>query len=333
MKYFVLLSIMFLTGCSSNLDIMDDHQSVPVVYAVINAYDTVHYVRVEKTFKIHFKEDWAKLNPDSLKYKNVEVYLHGKMGEQIKWTEKFTETSVIKDDGFFPKGNYQAFKLEHRLPITISKTTDGSPGLPDIDSLVLEVRINDLNKVTMATVKVLRPVQIINYKSRYEIYLYTTYPSVYAMTHPGETPDLDYQFVYQQIEFLIHYKEFYRNGFAVKTIWWMANSGWDDNAYFISPERFFGPMKKLIPDNDSVLYRKLDSIDIALLRTSKFFNNYLFIRDYWENTDNPPYSNFDQSYGMFFCLAKAHWTGMQLNYQSLDSLYKSERYKELKFRK
>lgn len=331
MKSYCVFLIFFLAGCSSDLDIMDNHETVPVIYSVINPYDTVHYVRVQRTFKINKKEGWSRLNPDSLQYKNVEVFLHGKVGDSVKWTEKFTETTSGKDDGFFPPGDYQAFKLNHRLPIGFKNPGSKKPEIPDIDSLVLEVRIHDLNLVTRAVTKALDKVKIINYKSRYLIYVFGSYPSVYAITSAGENPSPGGNSAYQQIDFRVHFKEYYPNSMAVKEIFWFTTSGWDENAYFINPGRIFNPMRSLLSKNDSILYRKLDSIDIALMKTSNIFEKYLYIRDYWENTDRPPYTNFDHSYGLFFQMVRDEWTGMLLNRQAMDSLCRASGYRDLKF--
>ncbi len=328
----LFLLLLILAGCSSDLEINSGHPDVPVVYAVMNPYDTMHYVRVQRIFTINRKEDWAALNPDSLQFQDVEVFVHGKVGDSVKWTEKFSETESDKDDGFFPAGQYQAFVLNHPFPINIKNPDRDLPGIPDIDSLVLEVRIHDQNLTTRAAVKALQEVKIINYKSRELIYVFGTYPSVYALMWHGETPVLGGSTAYQQIDFRFHYKEYFRSGWAQKEISWMNSKGWDDNAYFITPERIFTPMRTLLPKSDSILYRKLDSIDIALLRTSNIFEKYLYIKDYWENTDNPPYTNFDHSYGLFFLIAREEWTGMQLNRQAMDSLCRGYSYKDLKFR-
>jgi hypothetical protein len=323
--------LVIVCGCTTDLEINNGHPTVPVVYAIINPYDTIHYVRVQKTFIINRKEDWIVLNPDSLQFRNVEVFLIGKMGDSVKWTEQFTETTVLKDTGFFPQGNYQGFILNHRLPINASKPEAGIDARPDIDSLVLEVRVHDLDLITRATSKVFWPANIINYKSRYLIYVYGSYPSVYAISVGGETEGSG-AYGYQQIDFKVHYKEYYRNSFAVKEISWNTHEGWDENSYFITPTRLFNPIKLHLSKNDSVEYRKLDSIDIALLRPSKFFNNYWYVREHWEENDRLPYTNFDRSYGMFFTIARDEWTGMKLNWEAMDSLCNGYNYKEMKFK-
>ena len=85
----MIIGLLVLMGCSSDLQINDNGLPTPVIYSIIDPYDSVNYVRVGKTFKIYSGDDWATLNPDSLMYNEVEVMLHGKKGDQITWTESF----------------------------------------------------------------------------------------------------------------------------------------------------------------------------------------------------------------------------------------------------
>ena len=234
MRVFYFIVLIFILGCSSDLEIMQDYSNVPVVYAVINPYDSVNYVRVEKTFKIHKKEDFFTLNNDSLQYNNVEVFLHGKAGDSIIWTEQFNETRVDKEEGLFKVEDFKIFQLNHRLPIKLSEESRYYYGAPDIDSLILEVKIHDLDLITRASAKVLLPAKIIAYKSKNLFFVYGSKPSVFALPSTGETQGLEYSVVYRQVEISVHFHEYYKNDSVAKKISWMSHTGWSDNAYFIN---------------------------------------------------------------------------------------------------
>jgi len=133
MKAACVILLLFLLGCSSDFEIMQDYHSVPVVYAVINPYDSIHYVRVQKTFKIHEKEDFAALNDGSFQYKNVDVYLYGELDDSVHWVRQFQAITVDKEEGLFDIENYQIYQLQEYLPIMNRNT----------DSLILEVIIHD----------------------------------------------------------------------------------------------------------------------------------------------------------------------------------------------
>jgi hypothetical protein len=201
MKPFSFFLLVFVFGCSSDLEINQNHPVMPVIYAIINPYDSVHYVSVQKTFTINTKGDWSNLNADSLQFQDVEVFLLGKKGDSIKWAQQFSKTSSYKDTGLFPSGNYQVFKLHHSLPIVLSNPNQWDYGLPDIDSLILEVRIHELELVTRAAAKVLLPVKIINYKSRNVMYVYGSHPSVFALPSTGESSAKNIQLIISRLIF------------------------------------------------------------------------------------------------------------------------------------
>lgn len=51
--YSVLLiaaSLIVLSGCSTDLDLNAEYEEIPVVYGLLNAKDSVHYVRIQKAF-------------------------------------------------------------------------------------------------------------------------------------------------------------------------------------------------------------------------------------------------------------------------------------------
>jgi hypothetical protein len=299
---------------------------------MINPYDTTHYVRVGKTFKIWRKEDWSNLCADSLEYENVEVNLYGKTGDSVRWVERFVETTTSRDSGLFPSGKFQIFTLDHRLPIVLSNPDIHYYGFPDIDSLILEVRINDIDLHTNASAKVLLPAKIAYMKSKKYIYLFGNYPSAFALAPSGEYIDGRPSDLYQEIEFKVHYREFYHNTNAKKEVSWKTHEGFEKNVYSLSATRFFNPLKLRLVKNDSIITRRLDSIDITLYKPSRFFEEYWKIKDYWENTDEPPYTNFNHSYGMFFTFISDTWTGMQLSQEAMDSLCNGYYNKEMKFK-
>jgi len=137
---------------------------------------------------------------------------------------------------------------------------------------------------------------------------------------------------YQQIEISVHFKEYYEDSFAIKKVSWFSDSGWNQGWYRLTPTRLFNNMKALLPNDDIILARTLDSIDVAIYRPNRIFSEYWFVREYWENSDRPPFSNFDNSYGLFITYKIGKQTGFRLERRTLDSLCYGEFYKEMKFK-
>ncbi len=333
MRKLTILLLIILSSCSSDLDIMQDYPNKPIVYAAINPYDSVYTVRVQKTFKIYHKEDFGTLNADSLHYNDVEVSLSGISKNEITWTVSFKETIGSRESGFFPENDFKYFVYHGKLPINLSAISDYHGGFPDIDSLQLSVKIHDLNIITQATVPIMTP-GVINPKPRITyIRLYHEYPTQFAMVvgSPAEcAPGTEGCF--QQIEFCIHYKDHYSDSVETRKLSWVSNEGWNEGSYKLNAARLFGKMVNLFPSDESILARTLDSIDVSIVRPNRVFSNYWEVREYWDNIDRPPYSNFDNSYGMFFTYQVGVKTGYSLDNRVMDSLCNGYYYKKMKFR-
>ena len=179
--------------------------------------------------------------------------------------------------------------------------------------------------------KILKSSGIINYKSRTTLYLFGSKPSLFGIPGTGESGSTSGAPVYKQIDFTVHFKEVFESHVETKKVKWSANTGWDGNGYAVTPERFFTPMSKKLMNHEELIHRELDSVDVTVIKTSDFYNEYWAIKDYWDAFDRPPYTNFSNSYGMFISIARGTLTGLQLNWQAADSLYESKKYEPMKF--
>ena len=333
MRFTGFLFICFLAGCSEELTIMDFEGDYPVVYAIINPYDTVHYVRVQKTFPLYTKSDLTNLTSESLLYQDVEVRLEGTVEGSILWTRSFQKVRIDREDGFFPSAGNHVFSLSESLPIELNRTYQGNYNLPSVDSLRLVVHIKDLKLTTMASAPVFEPGEVYPNPRGKIIRFYHEYSTKLVM--PGSSipeyigPNVE---GYQEIRITVHYKEYYNAYYETRSINWATNQGWQNGGYQLTPERLFNRMLLKIPDNKDVEVRILDSIDIEIIRPSSAFSEYWYVREYWENTDRPPFTNFDNSFGMFFTYKKGELTGFTLDRRTHDSLCNGTQYKSMKFK-
>jgi hypothetical protein len=314
---------------------MEKHSSVPVVYAMLNPFDSFQTVRVHKMFAINSKTDWTTLPVDSLTYRDVDVNISGKNGNQIKWTETLEKSLIDRESGFFPAKDYTIYILDHPLPIKLVDMFGGySLGVPDIDSLILEVHVQDLDLTTCASAPVLQPFRIAVEPGGSSIYLFGMHPTHAYLPGGGEDCDPRNDFCYRQIGFRVHYKDYYQDSEADREISWTTHEGWGLNPswFELTPERLFNRMKMLIPYREDVVARILDSIDIEIIAPSKCFSDYWEVKDISGDSNLPPFTNFDNSFGLFYTFKIGRKTGMKLNPQSLDTLCKSNSYQVMKFK-
>lgn len=122
---FIVIAIAFLglVGCKEDFTVSAPYRQITIVYGVLNADDTAHYIRIQKAFLDENKSaiDMAK-EPDSSFYRNLNVKLleydsarNNVIASYDLWRVKTADENYPKDDPlsekqFFTEPNY-AYKF------------------------------------------------------------------------------------------------------------------------------------------------------------------------------------------------------------------------------
>lgn len=132
----VIASMVILNSCSDELEVVADSGYSPVVYCILNPADSVHYLRIGKSY-LAFGD--ARENPpdsDSLIYQeNFYAYLVENLnGEETGDIHYFVPSEVnFRDSGFFNSENLELMKVNYRLtPGSEYSLYIYSPELPDL---------------------------------------------------------------------------------------------------------------------------------------------------------------------------------------------------------
>lgn len=130
----ILFSMIFsgLVSCRNELDVMAPHKSIPVVYCLLNPKDSVHSLRLEKSFLGEDNAYEMAKNSDSIYYQSASVILErwadGRMMEQFSLAHMPIQA---RDSGVFssnPNFLYQTTapilgSSEYHLKINIPSIT------------------------------------------------------------------------------------------------------------------------------------------------------------------------------------------------------------------
>ncbi len=151
----------FLPSCSTDVDVAGNYKETTVIYGLLNQYDTVQYVRIQKAFLVNDNVlDYTKV-PDSIYYKpeDLSVVLEklNPASNTIEQTINMSHTLMPKDSGMFASGNLIIYKTNaaldssklYRLKITnlkSGKVTTAST------RLVSGLQIKNPNAFTTVTV-------------------------------------------------------------------------------------------------------------------------------------------------------------------------------------
>ncbi len=107
----VILSLALFSSCSNDLDVNGNPKEIMVIYGLLNANDSEHFIRISKAFLSGDESAYtvAKIN-DSIYYDSVEVTIEEFDGSFMRSSFKLHKRFVAKDSGIFAtEGSYVYF--------------------------------------------------------------------------------------------------------------------------------------------------------------------------------------------------------------------------------
>lgn len=323
-----LVSLMFC-GCSSEIDILtEEFKTVPVITALINPWDSIHNVRVQRSFIIRDKEGALLQSSDSLYFKQVEVRIIGLNDGQEIFHYNFEKTFIEKDTGDFTGEKHHLFRLNQKLPIHISGESTYSSGYADLDYLELEITIYDLDTVISRMIPVYAPVRVYNQPWPQKIVIYGDYVSEF---HCHSASRVGSPLLNGELEFRFHISEF-GDGFGYDTVY-VYKFGCPTNYRFDSPERLLNKiMMSLDSSKDNIRTRVFHSMDLYWTLAEPDFFDYTNVLAYWEGLIDIPYSQVEGMYGLMVTKVDGLLTGLELDRRTMDSLCNGQEYKHLNFK-
>lgn len=325
--YKAVFLIAIIVACDNEIDLFDSVDPIPVVYGVICPDDSVHQIKLTKTFGSDY--NWAKdakIN-DSLYYQNPEVFLDlrsdsGYVLERIRFYETIIEN---KEDGLFSASpnkvlNARGFML--RYPFEESGDL----------TYYLTIRIPEYDKIVFAETSIPRRPEIAcNIRKNEVINLYDYFVHPKRIIIPPDEDyviDLNLYFYYDE---MIN-KQWQSGSFTYSKKYGIADGQfYNPDTVFFSPQWFYQLVGNRIPENPEVQRRRFKSIDIQKKLISSEFYHYQkslnFQSDLYTNT----FSNIVNGIGIFTSYTQQYITGITLHPQSLDSLASGQYTKGLKF--
>ena len=329
LKGFLAFLLLGLFSCSSEIDILTgNYQPIPVITALINPWDSVHSVRVQKTFLIRDKEGAKLQDSDSLYFNDVDVRMVGILGDQEMFSYDFVKKSIDKDSGMFTGKNHHVYQLNDTLPLNLPDQDGDSFGNPDIDYLLLEVDIHDIDTTISRKIPVYSPVMVSNKPRHDELVLYSEYKTKlysYSQSRMGgrlRAGELEFRFNILEIEG----EESYERVFTYKI----------DTARFYKfrkPELLYNKiMMSLDLSNQNITSRIFKSMDVHWTLAEVSYNEYTSILSFWQGMIDYPYSQIPGMYGMIIAKVSGQMKGIKLAKQTMDSLCYGQAYKHLNFR-
>lgn len=350
----VLSLIALFTSCDNDLKIIADWKAVPAVYGILNAQDSVHYIKLNKAFlgqgdvmmmaqefdSLHFSVDQVGIR--LLEKEEGDVPSQNGANWQTRNTYELEPTNeFVRPEGVFSSPTQ-----------TIYKTT--APLNEDF-YYALEVyrKSNDtIIAQTDGLIPILSPLSVIN-PNTYSplVILPNSYvPKVeWRSVSGGKMYELSMRFNYMEFPISGASDTLFKSiEINYPSIFSIDTDGGDNMSYPLSYDQFLGFIAANIPDDPLVrrLVVGFDSspigtgvsikhacLDFSLSAAGEDLATYLLLNENSNSLvlDRPEYSNIENGVGILSSRTVKSVNGVKITNQTNDEIAKSEVTKHLNF--
>jgi hypothetical protein len=318
----LLLIVTLCYSCDNELIVTDEWKDIPVVWGLLSASDTAHYIRVEKAFLDPTTSalDIARI-PDSLYYDDAVVTLR-----RIASGETFTLTRVDGDlEGYPREGGTFA-----ETPNYLYKITADDLGLTVENEYEFVLRRDDVSPlVTARTIILPKPVlRVPQAGAALPFRANSTFTFQW-----NEMPDAGLFDVHLRFHYLER-SPATGNIYMPRSFLWTVKKNLTNREHKIDGSEFFNAVAANI-DEDPTAQRLFESIDIVVWCGGKQLQEFLKViqanQSITSTQDIPSYTNLSEGIGIFTSRNISENKGFQLTEIALDSLRDGQKTKDLNF--
>ena len=340
----VLITLASIVSCDNDLDIIAEWKDIPVVYGILNAQDSVHYVKLNKAFLGQGDVMSMAQEFDSLHYNQEEVGL--RLVEYRLAGGQYIETNSIEMEPTF-----NSDKPEEGIfsgPDQIIYKSDASLNNDRYYSAqVYDKSVDTVIASNLIPIDILSPLQIIkpNPASALNLVPNGNYPITV------EWPPIEGAELYE-LKIRFHYVEQQIANLSDTTheyIDWilpyrLPTSSITSESISLDAEQFLNFLAVNIDENPNV-YRQVKGmqvnqvtlshacLDISLLAAGQDLSTYILLNENSNSivVDRPEYSNIDNGIGILSSRSFKVIKDIKLNNDSNDEIAKNDITKHLNF--
>ena len=326
-RFVILLGILYLiVGCSSDIDILtENNRTTPIVICMLNPWDSVHNVRLQRSFLIRDKEGAKLEDPDSIYFQEADVWITGILNGEEKFSYDFKKVYLEKDSGNFTGSKHHVYRLNQKLPINLDGKDQYFPGRPDIEYLSIKIYIHDLDTLIQHKIPVFTPILVTSTPSTKKVFVYgyeTTKFSANYRSLIGNTSLSASKIVYR-----FHVSE-YGEGFGYDTVYYYSGVYKLDK-----PELLFNRIMMSVDITDErIRTRVFRTMDVYWTLTDMALKDFTNVNSNWVGMLDYPICQITGVFGFISPKIYGELNDLVLDSRSMDSLCNGQKWKHLKFR-
>jgi hypothetical protein len=310
----VPLNILF-TGCSEDISIVNPGMPIPVVYAVFDVNQSVHYVKLSKSFAGKADPYTLALNRDEVFYSDAQVFLTE--GGQSNRLAFYLDTDIPRDAGSFPEYPNEVFVLNQKL----------NPG-----DYLLTIILPTEKDTLQATFSFINTFKVITPKAGFKRFYFYEDPILFSWNSDPAAG-------LYEISLSLKYEEWLKTGesrLCIASFTRHLNlsdleTDQDRYNYRFYSDSFFAHLGTSIGQNPAVDYRK--PVDLELLITAADTTLAKYLNWYKMEIDDKvnPNGNVNGAIGVAGTKYSIPFPGLIMSPRSQDSLVRGRYTKKLDF--
>lgn len=310
---YTVLLFLLLSNCQNDLELLAPYQDIPVVYCILNQNDSIHYLRLEKSFAGPMNAYEMALEPDSIYYKQAKVLLEEWKDEEFVSSTEMTLTDTIeKDSGIFAYHNTRMYSSLSQL--------NGS------SEYKLNIHIPETGKDLTATTRLVDGIRIIKpafTRPSINFSAYNNYLEVEWVSSPNARIYF-LQFRFNYLEVLGRDTSHHEQIWSIAHFSSLHAMGGERMETGVSHQRFYAWLALKIPPPENGIRRiaKKKAFDILFTVGGEELYTYMEVYDPDHNmmTERPIYSNISSGIGIFSARYQQEIKGKALTFPSIDSI-------------
>lgn len=326
LKFFSLFAFVGLVfSCETDVDINAPYKKIPIVYGLLDEGDSIHYVKITKTFSGQGNAyDFAQV-PDSSYFEFVDATIEVIVNNSVQNTYTLTDTILTnKDtDGVFyapeqkvyyfiePNLNPEAL---YRLKLNLDEGDVLSQAETRLISGISITQPSNVNPtINMASAN---SSETNNYSTQSVIFSGSEVGTIYGLT------------------FRMYYDEYYsETNYETKYFSWnlgnITNPNLNSNAdktFRLLGEIFFQQVKDNVPDDPSVLKRLVRDIEFRMAVGTEDLQTYIEVSEPVSGVvqNKPDFTNIENGKGIFSSRNLYSRTGFKFNKNTLTELCRGQ---------
>lgn len=309
-----------LTSCDTEVNVNDDYAAIPIIYGLIDVSDSVHSVKINKTFLGTLDANDMATVRDSSEYTSVNAVIERyNGGDQPSQTYSLDEVEVdTKDSGLFYYPSQTIYQFEEE-------------DLPSSGTYRLKVDINNGERSIEASTKLVHLIEIFRTKEWARLKAtrlrFADSDTILSGHELSIVPPQNSKRV--QVKALFHYWDVLANNGdttqVARAVEFNLGTKTVENPilpkelrFFFTGSQFFESILAFVPDFDEtpgLVQRIPENMDFEVTFAGEDLHFYMEVNEPSGdlNQEKPDYSNVEGGYGIFSSRLRMLFSERELN--------------------